>query len=72
MQNNHLTVALAVLSIFCIDFSVNVVMAADRALLVDVLPTSDQPLGNAWAAGMFGVGSVMGFWLYVFLSLIVL
>jgi len=35
--------------------------AADRALLVDVLPTSEQELGNAWAGRMFGLGSVLGF-----------
>lgn len=58
-----LTVALAVFSIFFIDFSINAVQASDRALLVDVLPTEDQPLGNAWAAGMFGIGSVLTFFL---------
>jgi solute carrier family 45, member 1/2/4 len=56
---------LAVFSIFLIDFSINAVQAADRALLVDVLPTKDQPLGNAWAAAMFGVGSVLTFFLSV-------
>ena len=39
------------------------VQAVDRALLVDTLPPSDQAAGNAWAARMLGVGSVVGFFL---------
>lgn len=38
-------------------------MAVDRALLVDVLPPSDQPDGNAWAARMLGIGNVAGFFM---------
>ncbi|KAG1726429.1 major facilitator superfamily domain-containing protein [Suillus paluster] len=60
-SNDSLTVWLAVLSIYCIDFSINAVQALDRALLVDTLPPSDQPSGNAWAARMLAVGSVLGF-----------
>ncbi|KAH9986289.1 major facilitator superfamily domain-containing protein [Russula vinacea] len=60
-QNNVLTVSLAVLSIYCIDFSINAVQAVDRALLVDTLPGAEQAKGNAWAAIMLGIGSVGGF-----------
>ncbi|KAE9392066.1 hypothetical protein BT96DRAFT_1000693 [Gymnopus androsaceus JB14] len=56
-----LTLWLAVLSVYLIDFSVNAVMAVDRALLVDILPASLQPSGNAWAAQMAGFGSVIGY-----------
>ncbi|KAJ7260550.1 MFS general substrate transporter [Mycena rebaudengoi] len=59
--NDRLTVALAVLSIFIIDFAVNAVQATDRALLVDTLPPSAQAAGNACAALMLGTGSVVGF-----------
>ncbi|KAG8957705.1 hypothetical protein FRC03_009893 [Tulasnella sp. 419] len=59
--NDALTIAFAVLSIYCIDFSINAVQAADRALLVDLLPPSQQETGNAWAGRMFGIGSVAGF-----------
>ena len=38
-----------------------VVQAVDRALLVDTIPSSEQASGNAWAARMLGVGSVIGF-----------
>ncbi|THU98478.1 hypothetical protein K435DRAFT_777462 [Dendrothele bispora CBS 962.96] len=56
-----LTLWLAVISIFLIDFSINAVQAVDRALIVDILPSSLQPAGNAWAARMLGIGSVIGF-----------
>lgn len=74
-----MTIWLAVLSIYCIDFSINAggsyilstlitftvipVMAVDRALLVDTLPRDEQAKGNAWAAIMFGIGGVSGFFL---------
>nr|GAT45812.1 MFS general substrate transporter [Mycena chlorophos] len=56
-----LTTVLAVLSIFVLDFSINVVQTVDRALLVDTLPPSEQTAGNACAALMLGIGSVLGF-----------
>ncbi|KAJ7856922.1 hypothetical protein B0H13DRAFT_1641253 [Mycena leptocephala] len=60
-----LTVILAVLAIFVIDFSINAVQAVDRALLVDTLPTAQQAAGNACAALMLGFGSVVGFFMCV-------
>ncbi|PVF94319.1 MFS general substrate transporter [Serendipita vermifera] len=60
--NATLTIWLAVLAIYCIDFSINAVQAADRALLVDTLPSSQQERGNAWAGRMLSIGSVVGFW----------
>lgn len=59
--NKALTIWLAVLSIYCIDFAINAVQAMDRALLIDTLRTAEQPSGNAWAARMLGIGSVLGF-----------
>ncbi|KDE07787.1 hypothetical protein MVLG_01886 [Microbotryum lychnidis-dioicae p1A1 Lamole] len=59
---SHLTIALAVLSIYLIDFSINVVQAMDRALLVDVLPPNLQEAANAWASRMVGFGAVFGYW----------
>lgn len=51
---------------FCISaLNPPLVQAVDRALLVDTLPPSDQPDGNAWAARMLGIGSVAGYFVYV-------
>ncbi|KAF9443657.1 MFS general substrate transporter [Macrolepiota fuliginosa MF-IS2] len=60
-SNDLLTIWLAVFAICFVDFSINAVMAVDRALLVDTLPSSSQPQGNAWAARMMAVGAVIGF-----------
>ncbi|KAF5353770.1 hypothetical protein D9757_013859 [Collybiopsis confluens] len=60
-SSTSLTLWLAVLSVFLIDFSVNAVMAVDRALVVDILPSSLQPTGNAWAARMGVFGNVLGY-----------
>ncbi|KAK7049408.1 hypothetical protein VNI00_006009 [Paramarasmius palmivorus] len=46
-NNSGLVIALAVLAIYTIDFSINAVQAVDRALLVDTLPSSLQPAANA-------------------------
>lgn len=56
-----LAIAFAVLAIYLIDFSINAVMSTDRALVVDTLPPAQQEEGSAWAGRMFGVGSVIGF-----------
>jgi solute carrier family 45, member 1/2/4 len=83
IQNNVLTIWLAVLSIYCIDFSINAgwsplllllslpyltepqVMAVDRALMVDVLPSPEQPSATAWAARMVFIGAIAGFYMYL-------
>lgn len=40
-------------------------MAVDRALLVDVLPASQQEVANAWGARMVQIGSIVGYWMCV-------
>ncbi|KAI0640369.1 hypothetical protein C8Q79DRAFT_921838 [Trametes meyenii] len=61
--NDVLTIWLAILALFVIDFSINAVQAVDRALIVDTLPPSDQADANAWAARMLGVESVAGYFI---------
>ncbi|GAA5855584.1 hypothetical protein JCM9279_002989 [Rhodotorula babjevae] len=61
--HNHLAIACAVVSVYFIDFSVNVIQAMDRSLLVDVVPPAQQPAVNAWAGRMFGFGAVFGYWI---------
>ena len=51
-------IACAVFAIYLIDFSINAVMATDRALIVDTLTSSQQEEGNAWAGRMIGIGGV--------------
>ncbi|KAF9441266.1 hypothetical protein P691DRAFT_779866 [Macrolepiota fuliginosa MF-IS2] len=60
-SNNLLTAWLAVLALCLVEFSVNSVLVVDRALLVDILPPTSQPLGHAWSARMMAIGAVVGF-----------
>ncbi|RYP03135.1 hypothetical protein DL764_005342 [Monosporascus ibericus] len=51
-----LTVFIAVLAIYAVDFAVNVVMSAARSLVVDTLPISKQQTGSAWGSRMSSIG----------------
>ncbi|PWN94430.1 MFS general substrate transporter [Acaromyces ingoldii] len=57
------TRVLAISAIFAIDFSINAVMALDRSLLLDLVPSQHQPLANVWAARLAGAGSILGFFI---------
>lgn len=52
---------LTVMAIWGLDFSVNAVMALNRALIFDMLPAEQQANGNAWLARLCGIGSILGF-----------
>ncbi|KAL5337288.1 hypothetical protein BJX70DRAFT_369980 [Aspergillus crustosus] len=57
----RVTIALAVLSIYAVDFSINVVQACARSLIVDTLPIHSQQAGSAWATRMSAVGQLIGY-----------
>ena len=54
------TITFAVLMIYILDFSINVIQAAIRAFIVDQAPTHQQDTANAWASRMTGVGNIVG------------
>lgn len=41
----------------------SIVMALDRSLLLDLVPSQHQPLANVWAARLAGAGSILGFFI---------
>ncbi|CCO30353.1 General alpha-glucoside permease [Rhizoctonia solani AG-1 IB] len=47
-----LTQAIAIVAVYCIDFTLNATTAAARALAIDVLPTEFQSSSGAWASRM--------------------
>lgn len=55
------TIAVAVLSIYGIDFAINAVQGSCRGLIVDTLPISKQQMGSSWASRMVAVGSLVGY-----------
>lgn len=56
-----MTVSLAVLSIYAIDFAINVVQGCSRALITDSLPMQKQQLGSAWASRMVAIGQLVAY-----------
>ncbi|KAJ2365694.1 hypothetical protein H4S02_010626, partial [Coemansia sp. RSA 2611] len=64
-----LTIWLAVIAFYAMDFAINCIQASMRALIVDSLPTSRQDAGTAWASRMIGAGNVAGY-LMGFLDLV--
>ncbi|OAQ27119.1 MFS general substrate transporter [Linnemannia elongata AG-77] len=55
------TIGLAVVGFYCLDFSINAVQASCRSLIMDIPPTDQQEVGNAWSGWMNNLGSVVGF-----------
>ncbi|KAI5927823.1 major facilitator superfamily domain-containing protein [Camillea tinctor] len=51
-----MTIFLAVLAIYAVDFSINAVMSAARSLVVDTLPMEKQQTGSAWGSRMSAIG----------------
>ncbi|KAI9704699.1 MAG: hypothetical protein M1820_005447 [Bogoriella megaspora] len=51
----------AVIFIYVLDFSINVIQAAIRAFIVDCASTHQQDDANAWAVKTTGVGNIVGY-----------
>ena len=54
-------IVFAVLMVYILDFSINVIQAAIRAFIVDCAPSHQQDSANAWASRMSGVGNIIGY-----------
>lgn len=46
---------------YCLDFAINAVQACCRSLIMDIPPTDQQEVCNAWSGWMNNLGSVVGF-----------
>ncbi|EXJ88260.1 hypothetical protein A1O1_05190 [Capronia coronata CBS 617.96] len=60
------TILVAVLCIYALDFSVNAVQACSRSLIVDTLPISQQQAGSAWASRLTAAGHLLGYFIGTF------
>ncbi|KAL4897703.1 hypothetical protein BDV59DRAFT_48841 [Aspergillus ambiguus] len=60
-KTKNVTIALAVLSIYAVDFAINIVQACCRSLIVDTLPIPAQQAGSAWATRMSAIGQLIGY-----------
>lgn len=57
------TLPFASVAIYVLDFSIASFQAASRALIVDLVPTHQQQISNAWAARMIGLFNILGYFL---------
>ncbi|KAI1811736.1 major facilitator superfamily domain-containing protein [Poronia punctata] len=57
----QLAVTAAVLAIYAVDFSINIVMSAAKSLVVDTLPIEKQQTGSAWGSRMSAIGHGIAF-----------
>ncbi|KAH7328703.1 major facilitator superfamily domain-containing protein [Stachybotrys elegans] len=57
----RVTIVLAVLAIYVLDFAINAVMSCGRSLIVDTLPIEKQQSGAAWSSRMAAVGNMVAY-----------
>ncbi|CAG8951215.1 hypothetical protein HYFRA_00007962 [Hymenoscyphus fraxineus] len=55
------TIAVAVFSIYAVDFAINAVQSCCRSLIVDTLPIPKQQTGSAWGSRMVSIGHLVGY-----------
>jgi solute carrier family 45 protein 1/2/4 len=55
------TLAIAILSLYVLDFSLNAVQAMCRSLIIDVHPIHQQARANAFAGNISSVTNVIGY-----------
>ncbi|KAG5517978.1 hypothetical protein PMAC_000433 [Pneumocystis sp. 'macacae'] len=54
-------IIVSVIMIYLLDFSINIVQASSRALIIDMVPAEQQDAANAWASRMIGIFNVVGY-----------
>ncbi|KAK4501707.1 hypothetical protein PRZ48_007516 [Zasmidium cellare] len=54
-------IVVAVLMLYVLDFSINVLQASARTFVVDSAPGFQQDIANAWASRVSGIGDIIGF-----------
>ncbi|EXJ56675.1 hypothetical protein A1O7_07019 [Cladophialophora yegresii CBS 114405] len=65
-MNKNVTIVVAVLCIYALDFSINAVQACCRSLIVDTLPISQQQAGSAWASRLVAAGHLASYFIGTF------
>lgn len=61
IQIRLLRIVLAVFAFYVLDFSLNGIQAALRALVLDMVPSFQQTDANAYLARMTNIGNIIGY-----------
>ncbi|KAG5437299.1 hypothetical protein PCANB_001092 [Pneumocystis canis] len=56
-----IVITFSIVMIYLLDFSINIVQASSRALIIDMVPAEQQDTANAWASRMIGIFNVVGY-----------
>jgi solute carrier family 45 protein 1/2/4 len=59
-QASFIAKAIAVVSFYVLDFALNACQASLRNLLLDIAPSDQLSLGNAWHGRMSHAGNIIG------------
>ncbi|ORX57810.1 MFS general substrate transporter [Piromyces finnis] len=62
-NSNNITIWVAVLAFYGLDFAINIVQACCRALSIDVSPGDQQNDASIWASRMIGIGNIFGYFM---------
>jgi solute carrier family 45, member 1/2/4 len=60
-QVKNTAIGLAVVAFYLLDFALNALQASLRNLLLDVTPSTQLNVGNAWHSRMTQAGNIVGF-----------
>ncbi|ORX86098.1 MFS general substrate transporter [Anaeromyces robustus] len=62
-DSQTITIWIAVIAFYGLDFAINVVQACCRALSIDVSPGDQQNDASIWASRMIGIGNIFGYFM---------
>jgi len=62
-DSQTITIWIAVVAFYGLDFAINVVQACCRALSIDVSPGDQQNDASIWASRMIGIGNIFGYFM---------
>lgn len=60
-QGSSLTIGIAIVAFYLLDFSLNALQASLRNLLLDIAPSEQLSAGNAWHGRMTHAGNIIGY-----------
>ncbi|KAA1070605.1 hypothetical protein PGT21_017680 [Puccinia graminis f. sp. tritici] len=58
-SHQRLSILLAVIAFYALDISINIVTVSNKCLIIDVLPSREQQLANAYASRFSGISAIL-------------
>ncbi|KAI7938338.1 hypothetical protein MJO28_015258 [Puccinia striiformis f. sp. tritici] len=58
-SHRKLSAMIAVISFYILDISINIVTVSNKCLIIDVLPSIEQPIANAYGSRFSGISAIL-------------